>query len=216
MPISDATKVAIIEDQFRIREGLRVLIDGTPGYRCTGAFGSMEEALPNMASQAPDVVLLDIGLPGLSGIEGIPLLRQGRPELSVVILTVFDDDKRILDALCAGACGYLLKETPPARLLESLKEALDGGAPMSPAVARRVIVLFREVRPAPYQGETLTPHEIRLLKLLAEGHNYETAGAQLGVTINTIRFHMREIYGKMQVHTKSAAVAKALRSRLIR
>ena len=104
----------------------------------------------------------------------------------------------------------------PARLLESLKEALDGGAPMSPAVARRVITLFRDVRPAEYGGESLTPQEVRLLKLLAEGHNYETAGEQLGVTINTIRFPMREIYAKMQVHNKSEAVAKALRSRIIR
>src|SRR5271169_5726720 len=132
---SDTTKVAIIEDQFRIREGLRVLIDGTSGYRCMGAFGSMEEALPAIASQAPDVVLLDIGLPGMSGIEGIPLLKKRLQGLSVVMLTVYDDDKCILDALCAGACGYLLKETPPTRLLESLSEALDGGAPMSPAVA---------------------------------------------------------------------------------
>jgi DNA-binding NarL/FixJ family response regulator len=216
MPSPGATRVAIIEDQFRIREGLRILVDGTPGYSCTGAFGSMEEALPAIGAEAPDLVLLDIGLPGISGIDGIPLLKQRLPNLSVVMLTVYDDDKRIFDALCAGACGYLLKETPPARLLEGLKEALDGGAPMSPAVARRVISLFREVRPAEYAGENLTPHEVRLLKLLAEGHNYETAGAQLGVTINTIRFHMREIYAKMEVHSKSEAVAKALRSRIIR
>ncbi|MGD0369847.1 MAG: response regulator transcription factor [Acidobacteriaceae bacterium] len=208
--------MAIVEDQFRIREGLRVLIDGTSGYQCTGAFGSVEEALPAIGSQAPDVVLLDIGLPGMSGIDGIPLLKKRSQDLSVVMLTVYDDDKRILDALCAGACGYLLKETPPARLLESLREALDGGAPMSPAVARRVITMFRDGRPAEYAGGSLTPHEVRLLKLLAEGHNYETAGVQLGVTINTVRFHMRSIYEKMQVHSKSEAVAKAIRSRIIR
>jgi DNA-binding NarL/FixJ family response regulator len=216
MADSNATRVAIVEDQFRIREGLRVLIDGTSGYQCTGAFGSVEEALPAIGSQAPDVVLLDIGLPGMSGIDGIPLLKKRSQDLSVVMLTVYDDDKRILDALCAGACGYLLKETPPARLLESLREALDGGAPMSPAVARRVITMFRDGRPAEYAGGSLTPHEVRLLKLLAEGHNYETAGVQLGVTINTVRFHMRSIYEKMQVHSKSEAVAKAIRSRIIR
>jgi|SRR5579863_650350 len=107
------TSVTIIEDQFRICEGLRILIDGTRGYRCTGGFDSMEEALPNIAARAPDLVLLDIGLPGMSGIEGIPLLKQRSPQLSVVMFTVYDDDKRIFDALCAGACGYLLKETPP-------------------------------------------------------------------------------------------------------
>ncbi len=118
--------------------------------------------------------------------------------------------------MCAGACGYLLKKTPPARLLESLKEVVGGGAPMSPEVARRVVELFREIRPPSQAGYQLTPHEIRILTLLVEGHNYKTAADELGVSINTIRFHMRSIYEKLQVHSKSEAVSKALRSRIIR
>jgi DNA-binding NarL/FixJ family response regulator len=132
------------------------------------------------------------------------------------MLTVYDDDKRIFDALCAGACGYLLKKTPPARLLESLQEAAGGGSPMSPEVARRVVSLFREIRPPEDAGYHLTPHEIRLLKLLVEGHNYKTAAAELNLSVNTIRFHMKSVYEKLQVHSKSEAVAKGLRQRIVR
>jgi len=131
------------------------------------------------------------------------------------MLTVYDDDDRIFDALCAGACGYLLKRTAPSRLLESLREAVSGGAPMSPEVASRVIALFREIRPPERADYDLTPHETRLLKLLVEGHNYTTAAAELKVSYNTVKFHMRHIYEKLQVHSKSEAVAKAMRERLI-
>ena len=209
-------RVAIIEDQARIREGLRTLIDGTDGYRCTGSFGSMEEALEKIPRDLPDAVLVDIGLPRMSGIDGIRLLKASYPSLPLVVLTVYEDDKRIFDALCAGACGYLLKKTPPARLLESLQEAVKGGAPMTPEVAGRVISLFREIRPPEDANYHLTPHEIRILKLLVEGHNHKTAAAELEVSVNTVRFHLRSIYEKLQVHSKSEAVAKALRNRLIR
>ena len=209
-------KVAIVEDQLRVREGLRALIDGTGGHRCTATFASMEEALDRIGRDLPDVVLVDLGLPGISGIEGIGLLRKSYPDLALVVLTVYNDDNRIFDAICAGACGYLLKNTPPAHLLEGLQEAAEGGAPMSPEVARRVISMFREFRPPEHADYHLTPHEIRLLKLLVEGHNYKTAAVELKVSLNTIRFHMRSVYEKLQVHSKSAAVAKALRGRIIR
>ena len=212
---ADVIKVAIIEDRREIREGLAMLIGGTPGYHCTGSYRSMEEALSKIGSELPEIVLCDIGLPGMSGIEGMHLLKERHPELLLLMLTIYDDDERIFDALCAGACGYLLKKTPPARLLESLKEAVDGGSPMSPEVARRVIALFREVRPPERADYELTPHETRLLKLLVEGHNYKTAATELGVSVNTVSFHMRRIYEKLQVHSKSEAVAKALRDRLV-
>jgi DNA-binding NarL/FixJ family response regulator len=211
-----AIKVGIVEDQPKIREGLRYLIDGTEGYRCVGCFGSMEEALARIAREVPDVLLLDIGLPGMSGIDGLPRIKEKYPGLAVLMLTVYSEDRRIFDALCAGACGYLLKNTPPARLLESLNEALSGGAPMSPDVARRVVALFREIRVPDRAGHKLTPHEIRILTLLVEGHNCKTAADELGVSVNTIRFHMRSIYEKLQVHSKSQAVSKALRSGMIR
>jgi DNA-binding NarL/FixJ family response regulator len=208
-------KTAIVEDQRDIREGLATLINGTAGYHCTGSYRSMEEALDKIKQEMPDVMLCDIGLPGMSGIEGIRILKERYPNLLLLMLTVYDDDDRIFDALCAGACGYLLKRTSPARLLESLKEAVTGGAPMSPEVASRVVKLFREIRPPERADYELTPHESRLLKLLVEGHNYTTAAEDLNVSYNTVKFHMRHIYEKLQVHSKSEAVAKAMRERLI-
>jgi len=213
--VESTIRVAIVEDRREIREGLATIISGTPGFRCTGAFRSMEEALDRIGQDQPDVVLNDIGLPGMSGIDGIRILKERYPELVVLILTIYDDDDRIFDALCAGASGYLLKKTQPARLLESLREAVGGGAPMSPEVARRVIAIFRQFRPPDSTKCDLTPHEVRLLRLFVDGHNYKTAAAELGVTVHTISFHLRSIYDKLQVHSKSAAVAKALRNRLV-
>ena len=209
-------RVAIIEDDRRIREGLAVLIGRAAGYRCIGAFGSVEEATATDWSEVPDVVLVDIGLPGMSGIDGLSLLRQKYPGTALLMITVYEDDERIFQALCAGASGYLLKKTPPAKLLESLAEVLHGGAPMSPEVAQRVLRLFREIRPPEKVDYNLTPHELRLLRLLVEGHNYQSAAAELGVSFSTINFHMQNIYTKLQVHSKSEAVAKALRQRLVR
>ena len=208
-------KTAIVEDIRDIREGLATLINFTDGFTCTGAFRSMEEAIPRIKGNVPDVLLSDIGLPGMNGIEGIEILKEKFPEMTVLMLTVYDDDERIFDAICAGASGYLLKRTSPAKILENIKEAVSGGAPMSPEVAARVIKLFREVRPPEKVDYDLTPHETRLLKLLVEGHNYTTAAEELRVSYNTIKFHMRHIYEKLQVHSKSEAVAKALKNRLV-
>jgi DNA-binding NarL/FixJ family response regulator len=208
-------RVAIVEDQRDIRESLTFLVNGTPGYACTGSYRSMEEALEGIPRQQPDIVLSDIGLPGMNGIDGVRLLRERHPQLLVLMLSVYDDDDRIFDAICAGACGYLLKKTPPAKLLDSLREAVSGGAPMSPEVARRVITLFRTIRPPERATYDLTPHETRLLKLFVEGHNYKTAAAELGVSVNTVNFHVRSIYAKLQVHSRSEAVAKALLNRLV-
>ncbi len=176
----------------------------------------MEEAFARPWNEIPLVALVDIGLPGMSGIQGLPILREKYPDVALLMLTIYDDDERIFDALCAGACGYLLKKTPPDKLLEALAEVLAGGAPMSPEIARRVLRLFREIRPREAADARLTPHELRLLKLLVEGHNYQSAAAELGVSFSTINFHMQNIYGKLQVHSKSEAVAKALRQRLVR
>jgi DNA-binding NarL/FixJ family response regulator len=213
---SAAVRVAIVEDLIEIRQGLSVLINGTSGFSCVGAYRTMEEALERTAGSVPDVMLVDIGLPRMSGIEGTRILKSRYPGLQILVLTVYDDDKRIFDAMCAGANGYLLKTTPPARLLESMQEVLQGGAPMSPSVARRVISLFREVRPPEHADYNLTPHELRLLTLLVEGHNFKSAAAELGVTTHAISFHMRRVYEKLQVHSKSEAVGKAMRERIVR
>ncbi|HKF56898.1 MAG TPA: response regulator transcription factor, partial [Blastocatellia bacterium] len=203
-----------------VREGVAVLINGTKGYRCTASYRSMEEALARIGANAadavlPDAVLVDIGLPGMSGIEGIKLLKERFPNMTLLAFTVYDDDENIFDALCAGASGYLLKNTPPTRLLEGLREVVTGGAPMSPEVARKVIRLFREVRPPERANYQLTPQETEVLRLLVEGHHYKTAAAELGISINTVSFHLRNVYAKLQVHSKSEAVTKALRDKLV-
>ena len=205
-------RVAIVEDRREIREGLVSLLDGLPNFRTTGAWESMEEALPVLEGDTADVVLVDLGLPGMSGTEGIRRLKERRPSLLTVVLTVYEDDDRIFDALCAGACGYLLKKTPAPQLLAALEEAVAGGAPISPEIARRVVGLFSRFRPEPRADYGLTPHETRVLKLLVEGHSYKTAAAVLKVSTPTVAFHVRRIYEKLQVHTKSEAVAKAVRT----
>lgn len=208
-------RVAIIEDQRNIRECLSFLINGTEGFLCTGSYRSVEEAVEKIGVAVPDVVLSDIGLPGMDGIKGVRLLKERYPDLVLLMITVYNDDDRIFDAICAGATGYLLKKTPPAKLLESIREAVTGGAPMTPEIARRVIELFREHRPAERADFNLTPHETRLLKLFVQGHNYKTAASELGVSVNTINFHVRNIYDKLQVHSRAEAVALALKNRLV-
>ncbi len=207
--------VALVEDNGKYREMLAFLINSTDGYCCTGSYRSMEEALEKIGFQLPDVALIDIGLPGMSGLQGIEILKERYPKLLLLMLTVFDDDERIFDALRAGASGYLLKKTQPARLLDSLSEAINGGAPMSPEVARRVLALFRDIPPPQRVDYELTGHELRLLKLVVEGHSYKTAAAKLDVAVTTVSFHLQKIYQKLQVHSKSEAVAKALRDRLV-
>jgi DNA-binding NarL/FixJ family response regulator len=209
----------IVEDQAGIREGLIALLEESARFRCLGAWGSMEEALAALEPRGatlPDVVLVDLGLPGMAGTEGIRRLKTSRPELLTVVLTVHEDDERIFDALCAGACGYLLKKTPAPRLLAGLEEAVAGGAPMSPEIARRVVGLFSRL-PAPARADYgLTPHEMRVLKLLVEGRTYKDAAAALKVSTPTVAFHVRRIYEKLQVHSRSQAVAKALREDVLR
>lgn len=218
---SSAIRVVIIEDQQEIREGLQQILDGAPGFSCVSAFASMEPALSELPrllktpETIPSVVLTDIGLPGMSGIDGIRILKAEYPKLPVMVLSVFEDDDRIFEAICAGATGYLLKRTPPDRILESLREVVGGGAPMSPEVARRVVNLFQRLQPPRKESCNLTPHELRILKLLVEGHIYKTAAAELKVTVNTISFHVRNIYDKLQVHSKAEAVAKAVRNNLV-
>ena len=209
-------RVAIIEDQRDVRDGLALLINSTAGYRCLHKYSSAEDALADIGDSLPDVLLADIGLPGMSGIEVVRQLKQLYPKLLCLMLTVYKDDERIFEAICAGASGYLLKKTPPARLLESVREAFDGGAPMSPEIARRVIELFQRVQPSKQAPWRLSPQELRLLKLLGEGHHYKTAAAELGISIHTVAFHMRNLYEKLHVHSKSEAVAKALRAGLVR
>jgi DNA-binding NarL/FixJ family response regulator len=208
-------RVAVIEDDRNIREGLRLLIAGTPGFIVSGVYSSMEEALSGMPAALPQVALIDLELPGMSGIEGMRRLKESHLAVQLLVLTIYDDDDRIFHAMCAGACGYLLKKTPPARLLESIQEVASGGSCISPEVARRIVELFRSIAPSDGSEYHLTPHELRLLRLLVQGHNYKTAAAELEVSVNTISFHVRKIYEKLHVHSKSQAVAKAIKSGIV-
>jgi len=209
-------RVGIVEDLDTIREGLADLVGDSPGFTCTGAWSGMEDALRDLRQRQPDVLLVDLGLPGMDGIEGIRQVRATWPKVVPVVLSVYQDDDRIFGALCAGACGYLLKKTPDLEILRRLEEAVTGGAPISPEIARQVVNLFAKFTPAPEAEHDLTPHEVRVLKLFVDGHNYRTAGQVLGVTRSTVAFHVRKIYEKLEVHSKSEAVAKALRDGLLR
>jgi DNA-binding NarL/FixJ family response regulator len=207
--------VAIIEDQRELREGLSFLINSTSPFECRHAYASMEDALAGIGVDPPRVALVDIGLPGLSGIDGVRILRERYPSIAAVLLTVFKDDDRIFRAICAGACGYLLKKTPPARLLEAVKEIAEGGAVMSPEVATRVVELFRKSQVPAQAAAGLSAQELRLLKLMMEGHQNKTAAAEMGISAHTVNFHLRSIYEKLHVHSRTEAVARALRQGLI-
>lgn len=207
-------RVALIEDDSATREGLRMLIDGAEGFQCSGAFSSAEEGLRRL-SVRPDVLLLDVSLPGMSGDECASHFSGRFPGLQIVMLTVVAERRRVFLSICNGACGYLLKNISADRLLESIRYAHQGGSPMSPEVATQILTLFRKtVAPIKDVGR-LTPQETKLLGLISQGYSYLNAAGQMGITVNTVRNHIRTIYGKLHVHTKSEAVSKALRAGLL-
>ncbi len=209
--------VAIVEDNTTIREGLAALINGTEGYKCIGSFGDVESFLPKINILDINVVLMDIGLPGMNGIEGVKNAVVKDPDLSILMLTVYEESEFVFDALCAGACGYLVKKTPPARLLEAIRDANDGGSPMSSRIARQVITAFKEGKNVSLDEKDfdLTEREISVLNLLAEGYNYQEIAESLYISVDTVRHHIRNIYKKLHVHSQSEAVAKAIRKKII-
>ncbi len=209
-------KVVVVEDNDSIREGLKVLINGTEEYDCTACYSDCESMLRNIKKLNPDVLLMDIGLPGMNGIEGIKKVKLIIPELAILILTIYEENDLIFDALCAGACGYLVKKTPPSRLLEAIREVHDGGAPMSSHIARKVIDFFQR-KPVSSQKSNydLTPREKEILSGLVDGHNFKAIADSLFISIETVRFHFRNIYKKLHVHSQSEAVAKAIKEGLI-
>ena len=209
--------VGIVEDDRSLREGLGLLISATPGFACSQMFGSVEEALRNLGGgeSLPDILLLDIHLPGMLGSDGVKLFREKFPAMQVLMLTIYAEQDKIFESICNGACGYLLKKTPPAKLLEAIREAHEGGAPMSPEIARKVVTLFQATKPPEKPEEQLTVQEIKLLQLLADGHSYQSAAGQLAISVNTVRNYIRSIYEKLHVHSKNEAVSKALRSGII-
>jgi DNA-binding NarL/FixJ family response regulator len=200
--------VAIVEDEDDVREGLAVLINGSEGFRCVLAYSMAERALPEIFKNKPDVVLMDINLPGMSGIECIRKLKTCEPDLPIMVLTVYDDDEKIFESLKAGASGYLLKKTPPAKLLEAILELYNGGSPMSSRIARRVVQAFQAMGPSSKEAENLSKREHEILSYLAKGYRYKEIAETLFISIETVRTHLRNIYEKLHVRSRSEAVLK--------
>lgn len=214
--VDQPIRVVIIEDHRNTREGLVTLVNGSPDMRVAGRYSSGEDALRRVAQDRADVALTDLGLPGMSGVEVVERLRELQPKVPILVLTVHGEDQSVFDALCAGACGYLLKDVEPDRLLEAIRELHAGGAPMSPEIARRVVLMFQKMAPPKVGEHGLSPRELEVLQLLAEGQSYKTCGHRLSVSVDTIRFHVRRIYEELHVHSKSEAVIKALKSGWVR
>ena len=202
----------IVEDKKTIREGLAAMIGATSGLECKAAYRCCEDMLEKLATDQPDLILMDIGLPGMSGIEGIKRVKEVEPDCLILVLSVYDDDNHIFEALCAGACGYLIKKTPPARLIEAIREAHAGGSPMNSHIARKVVTFFqKQAAPVTESDSGVTEREKEILASLAQGNSYKLVADALNISIDTVRFHIRNIYKKLHVHTQSEAVAKAVR-----
>ncbi|MGD8778868.1 MAG: response regulator transcription factor [Ignavibacteria bacterium] len=210
--------VAIVEDSNTIRNGLEMLIEGTKEYKSVAAYEDCESLLENINNLEIDVILMDLNLPGMSGIEGIKKLKEISSDYIILVLTVYDENELIFDALCAGASGYLIKKTPPAKLLEAIKDASEGGAPMSSSIARKVVDFFQNTNRinSPVKSDVqLTPREKEVLSGLVEGYSYKAIADSLFISIDTVKFHFRNIYKKLHVHSQSEAVAKAIKQGLV-
>jgi RNA polymerase sigma factor (sigma-70 family) len=206
-----AVRVAIVEDDFELRTEMCQLIDQTSGMKCIGAFGSAEEAIAWLPLDTPDVILMDINLPAMSGIDCTRRLKQLRPRIAIIMLTVYEDAETLFDALQAGACGYLLKRTSAEKILASIEDARNGGAPMTRQIARQVVEFFHKKETAKSELDSLTPREKEVLQLLAKGLVYKEVAKQLEISIDTVRSHLRNIYEKLQVNSRTEAVVKLLR-----
>ncbi len=210
MTENNEISVAIIEDDNEIRKMLSLIIDGSPGYNCKQVYADCESSFGDIVNNPTDVVLMDIDLPDMNGIEGVAHLKEKLLETDFIMLTIKDDDESVFDSLCAGASGYLLKDIPPAQLLHSIKEVYEGGSPMSPSIARRIINSFR-----PTSNYTLTKRELEILDQLCNGENYNAIAELLHVSGHTVRTHIKNIYKKLHVNSRGEAVKKALRNRLV-
>lgn len=205
MPIT----VAIYEDNSALREALGILINGMDTLQLAGSYGDCNQIESHLHSFQPDVILMDIDLPGRSGIEGAHLVKQISPSSEVLMLTVFDEDEKVFKAVCAGASGYLLKKTPPSKILEAIEEVYNGGAPMTPVVARKVLQLFPKTPAVNIELDKLTSREQEVLQSLAKGNSYKMVAAELEISIDTVRTYIKRIYEKLHVHSVAEAINKA-------
>ncbi|EMS33963.1 hypothetical protein C943_04282 [Mariniradius saccharolyticus AK6] len=208
-------KLLIYEDNPQLREGLTMLIDGSEGFSVLAAFKNCTNVAQEIRTFRPDVVLMDIDMPGVNGLEGLKIIRQTDDQVKVLMLTVFDDHQNIFEALKSGANGYILKKTPPAKLLEYIQEASTGGAPMTSSVAAQVLKMFSQLQPTVENDYNLTDREKEVLQWLVNGYSYKMIAAEMFIAMDTVRSHIKKIYEKLHVNSKSEAVAKAFRDKIV-
>ena len=209
-------RVTIFEDNRSLREGLQALVGGSAGFVCAGAFANCNNLLTNISDTKPDVVLMDIEMPGTSGIEGVKIIKESFPDIKILMETVFDDDDKIFDSICAGAEGYILKHTSPAEIMNAIREINEGGSPMTPSIANRVLKMVKG-KPRAFLNESfdLTDREKEILTCLVKGMSYKLIADTCFISIETVNTHIKNIYKKLQVHSKSEAVAKAIKGNIV-
>lgn len=209
-------RVAIFEDNSDLRDGMFHLINGTEGYQCVGAYANCDRIIRHLEDVKPDVVLMDIEMPGISGIEAVKIIKENFPDMKILMETIFEDNNKIFESICNGAEGYILKNTPPAEMLQAIKEIYEGGAPMTPSVASKVLKMFKQ-RAAFETNDSydLTDREMEILRYLTEGMSYKMIANTCYISIETVSGHIKNIYKKLQVHSKSEAVIKALKNKMV-
>jgi DNA-binding NarL/FixJ family response regulator len=209
-------RVAIFEDNRNLRDGLYQLINGSHDFECTGAYANCNTLLKNIEESKPDVVLMDIEMPGMNGIEAVKLLKEKHPEIKILMETIFEDNDKIFKSVCNGAEGYILKNTSPVQILSSIKEIYEGGAPMTPSIASKVLKMFKVQSSHDSKNSfDLTEREKEILKCLVEGMSYKLIADNCFISVDTVSGHIKNIYKKLQVHSKSEAVAKAIKGKIV-
>ena len=213
--IKSMIKLLLYEDNPQLREGLTMLIDGSEGFSVLAAYKNCNNVAAEVEAWKPDVILMDIDMPGTNGIEGLKLIREKNDDVKVLMLTVFDDNRNVFEALKNGANGYVLKKTPPAKLLEFITEAASGGAPMTASIATQVLKMFSQVNAPKSEDYNLSEREKQVLQLLVDGYSYKMIASQMFIAIDTVRSHIKKIYEKLHVNSKSEAVARAFKDRIL-
>ncbi len=208
-------KLLLYEDNPQLREGLTMLINGSEGFEVLAAFKNCDSIIDEVEAFNPDVILMDIDMPGVNGIEGLKRVRAVNADVKILMLTVFDDNKNVFEAISNGANGYILKKTPPAKLLEYISEAQTGGAPMTASVATQVLKMFSSMNNDKGEDYNLSEREKQVLQLLVEGYSYKMIAGEMYIAIDTVRSHIKKIYEKLHVNSKSEAVAKAFKDKLV-